>query len=76
MPDPHPVDIEKKPSGWALLTVIKTFIRYRFSFVNFGKPDSQYGSGMKPVTRMAFKSLQLSSASYMVVCPYQRSPNM
>ena len=22
---------------------------YRFSFVNFGKPDSQYSVGMKPV---------------------------
>ena len=24
-------------------------VEYRFSLVNFGKPDSQYGSGMKPV---------------------------
>ena len=24
-------------------------VEYRFSFVNFGKPDSQYSVGMKPV---------------------------
>jgi len=28
---------------------MKPDVEYRFSFVNFGKPDSQYGVGMKPV---------------------------
>ena len=28
---------------------MRTETEYRFSIVNFGKPDSQYGSGMKPV---------------------------
>ena len=28
---------------------IKNPYIFRFSIVNFGKPDSQYGSGMKPV---------------------------
>ena len=29
---------------------------YRFSIINFGKPDSQYGAGMKPVMYSAIEA--------------------
>ena len=37
--------------GWFYFRVqnMRPDTEYRFSLVNFGKPDSQYGSGMKPV---------------------------
>ena len=37
--------------GWFYFRVqnMRPEVEYRFSLVNFGKPDSQYGSGMKPV---------------------------
>ena len=31
-----------------MIKVLYQGVEYRFSLVNFGKPDSQYGSGMKP----------------------------
>ena len=33
----------------ALPRLFRVQVEYRFSFVNFGKPDSQYSVGMKPV---------------------------